>query len=209
MGRLARSVRLAAWNVERDEGLMEAYLEAAVKRMFYTDPRENHSKAVSRLAAQIAMQAGLSEAEIDEIRLAGVLHDVGKLGIPDNILYKPGRLTPEEFEVIKSHAAWGAKIVEPLKVTAIKRIVRHHHERYDGKGYPDHLKGEEIPLGARIVAVAECFHNMVSILHYKSARTYEEALAELCRCSGTQFDPKVVMAFLDWLEIHGDPREQQ
>jgi len=170
---------------------------------------EGHSQRVSRLAGQIAMQMRLSEAEIEEIRLAGALHDVGKLGIPDNILYKPGRLTPEEFEVIKSHAAWGAKILEPLKVTAIKRIVRHHHERYDGKGYPDHLKGEEIPLGARIVAVAESFHNMVSHLRYRSARTCEEALAELCRCSGTQFDPKVVMAFLDWLETHGDPREQQ
>ena len=110
---------------------------------------------------------------------------------------------------MKTHAACGEKMLEPLRVIAIECIVRYHHERYDGRGYPDHLMGEEIPLGARIVAVAECFHDMVSDHPYRSARTFEDALAELRRCSGTQFDPKVVTAFLDWLEIHGDPRRQQ
>jgi len=110
---------------------------------------------------------------------------------------------------MKRHAVWGAKILEPLKQTGIERIVRHHHERYDGRGYPDHLMGEEIPLGARIVAVAEAFDNMVSDVPYRRARTVEDAVAELRRCSGTQFDPKVATAFLDWLEIHGDPRKQQ
>jgi putative nucleotidyltransferase with HDIG domain len=168
-----------------------------------------HSQAVSWLAMQIARRVGLSQGEIEEIRLAGLLHDIGKLQVPLHILDKPESLTAEEFETMKSHAAMGERMLEPFQVKGVGRIVGHHHERYDGKGYPDGLAGGEIPLGARIVAVAECFHEMVSELPYKSARTFEGALAELRRCSATQFDPEVVKAFLDWLQIYGDPREQQ
>jgi HD-GYP domain-containing protein (c-di-GMP phosphodiesterase class II) len=153
------------------------------------------------------MQTGLPRAETEEIRLAGLVHDVGKLHVPEHLLQKPTLLTAEEFEIVKSHAAWGGEIVALLAAETMERIVRHHHERLDGKGYPDGLAGERIPLGARIVAVAECIHNMLSDLRYKTARTFEDALAELRRCSGTQFDPEVVTAFLDWLEFHGDPRE--
>jgi response regulator RpfG family c-di-GMP phosphodiesterase len=110
---------------------------------------------------------------------------------------------------MKSHAAWGEKMLEPFAMQKVGRIVRHHHERYDGKGYPDGLAGDAIPLGARIVAVAESFDDMVSDLPYKSARPFEDALTELRRCSGTQFDPKVVVTFLDWLQTSSDPREQQ
>ena len=177
------------------------------------DPHpQGHPQRVSRLAAQIAMQMRLPEAEIEEIRQAGSLHDIGMIGIPHNILYKPDRLTPEEVEIIKTHSVKGQKILEPLQLEAMQRIrhmVRHHHESFDGQGYPDKLKGEQIPLGARIIAVAEAFDAMVSDRVYSKARTVEEALAELRRCSGTQFDPRVVTAFLDWLEIHGGPREQQ
>jgi HD-GYP domain-containing protein (c-di-GMP phosphodiesterase class II) len=126
-----------------------------------------------------------------------------------HVLNKPALLTAEEFETMKSHAAWGEKMLRPLGLTNIGRVVRHHHERYDGRGYPDGLGGKGIPLGARIVAVAECFEDMVSDLPYKSARTFEDALDELRRCSGTQFDPQVVMAFLDWLEALSDPCEQE
>ena len=168
-----------------------------------------HSQAVSWLAMQIARRVGLSQGEIEEIRLPGLLHDIGKLHVPLHILDKPESLTAEEFETMKSHAALGEKMLEPFQVKGIGRIVGHHHERYDGKGYPDGLAGDRIPLGARIVAVAECFHKMVSELPYTSARTFEGALAELRRCSGTQFDPRIVKAFLDWLQICGDPREQQ
>jgi putative two-component system response regulator len=170
---------------------------------------KGHSQAVSWLAIQIATHMGLSQAEIEEIRLGGLLHDFGKAHVPSHVLNKSALLTAEEFEVMKSHAAKGEEMLEPLKMKAIGRMVRHHHERYDGKGYPDGLAGDKIPLGARIVAVAECFEDMVSDLPYKSARTFEDALAELHSCSGTQFDPKVVVAFLNWLEVHGDPREQQ
>ena len=161
---------------------------------------QGHSQKVSKLAAQIAMQAGLSEAEIEEIRLAGIVHDIGKFHVPEYVLHKPTLLTAEEYEIVKSHAAWGAKILEPLKVKAIERIVRHHHEAFDGQGYPDSLKGEQIPLGARIIAVADAFDAMVSARAYRKARSVEEALAELRRCRGTQFDPLVVDAFLRSIE---------
>jgi diguanylate cyclase (GGDEF)-like protein/putative nucleotidyltransferase with HDIG domain len=163
----------------------------------------DHSKVVSRLAAQIAMQAGLSEAEIEEIRLAGIVHDVGKIHVPDSVFYKPTLLSAQEYEIVKSHAAWGAKIVEPLKLIAIERIVRHHHESFDGQGYPDCLRGEQIPLGARIIAVADAFQAMVTARSYRAGRSAEEALAELRRCRGTQFDPFVVDAFLRSIQSLG------
>jgi len=163
-----------------------------------------HSEEVSWWAGKIARQVGLSEEEIEDIELAAIVHDIGKIHVPEDVLHKPSLLTAEEFEKIKSHAAWGAKILETLKQKSIARIVRHHHERYDGQGYPDHLMGEEIPLGARIVAVAESFHCMVRGSSYRCPRTVAEALAELRNCSGTQLDPRVVTALRDWLEIHGD-----
>jgi putative nucleotidyltransferase with HDIG domain len=167
----------------------------------------DHSQAVSTLATRIAIEAGLSQAEIEEIRLAGLVHDIGKLSVPEHVLKKPSLLTAEEFEIMKSHPACGAQMLEPLQVKAIARIVRHHHERYDGKGYPEGLAGDSIPLGARIVAVAECFHNMLSDLRYKNPRSFQDALAELRRCSGTQFDPQVVTGLLEWIQIHAHPSD--
>ncbi len=169
----------------------------------------NHGQVVSRLAGQIARQLGMPDAEIKEIRRAGILHDIGKIGIPDIILYKPARLTAEEFAIMKTHSVKGEKILEPLRVEAMQRIchmVRQHHEMFDGRGYPDKLQGDQILLGARILAVADCFDTMVSERAYKPARSYEEALVELRRCSATQFDPTLVEAFLESLRIYGDPR---
>jgi putative nucleotidyltransferase with HDIG domain len=157
---------------------------------------KGHSQEVSTLATQIAIQTRSSEAEVGAIRLAGIVHDIGKIGVPESVLNKPTLLTAEEYKIMKSHAALGAKILEPLKVIAIERIVRHHHEAFDGQGYPDNLKGEQIPFGARIIAVADAFLVMISDRAYKKALTVEEALAELHRCRGTQFDPTVVDAFL-------------
>jgi diguanylate cyclase (GGDEF)-like protein/putative nucleotidyltransferase with HDIG domain len=168
-----------------------------------------HSQVVSRLAARIAIQAGLSVAEVEETRLAGLVHDIGKIHVPESVCNKPDQLTTEEFEMMSRHSAWGAKMLEPLNVKTIESIVRHHHERFDGKGYPDRLAADKIPLGARIVAVAESFHSMLSDLPYKSARSFEDALAELRRCSGMQFDPKIVMAFLDWIQSYASSPERQ
>jgi diguanylate cyclase (GGDEF)-like protein/putative nucleotidyltransferase with HDIG domain len=165
-----------------------------------------HSQEVSRLAARIAIEAGLSQAEIEDIRLAGIVHDIGKIHVPEYVLHKPTLLTAEEFEKMKSHAAWGAKILEPLKVIPIERIVRYHHEALDGQGYPEGLKGDQIPLGARIITVADAYQAMVSGRPYRKARSVAEALAELHRCRGKQFDPLVVDALVKSIE---SSREQQ
>jgi len=172
---------------------------------------QGHSQAVSRLAAQLAGQAGLGEAEVEEVRLAGILHDIGKIGIPEGVLNKPARLTYLEYETMKTHAALGDKILEPLKVKAIERIrrmVRHHHEFYDGKGYPDGLRGTDIPLGARILSVADSFDTMVTPRAYKRGRSVEEAVEELRRCSDTQFDRELVATFVSSLALVGDPRKR-
>jgi putative nucleotidyltransferase with HDIG domain len=167
-----------------------------------------HFQGVSRLASQIATQLGLSDAEVEEIRVAGVVHDIGKAHIPEQLRLKADVLTADEFEIMKGHAAWGARMLEPLNEEGIEEIVRHHHERFDGNGYPDHLKGDEIPLGARIMSVAECFDCMVSEQAYKSSRSFEDAVAEVLRCSGTQFDPDVVSAFLGQIRREDDFRRQ-
>jgi HD-GYP domain-containing protein (c-di-GMP phosphodiesterase class II) len=167
-----------------------------------------HCANVSRLAARTAVQMGLSEDAIEEIRLAGLVHDIGKLTVPLDVVTKPAPLTPEELAVMREHAVSGSQILEPLNVKGINRIVLHHHERYDGTGYPGHLKGDDIPLGARIMALAEAFDVMANDQRYKSARTFEDAVAELRSGSGTQFDPNVVTAFLDWHKIHGDLSKQ-
>jgi putative nucleotidyltransferase with HDIG domain len=166
----------------------------------------DHGQAVSRWAVLIARQLGMSPEDIEEVRLAGVLHDIGKVGIPIDVLSKPTRLTPEEYDLIKNHSVLGERILEPLKLGSIKRIsrmVRHHHESFDGNGYPDGLKGEGIPLGARILAVADSFDSMVSDRAYKKGRPYNDAIVELHRCCGTQFDPHLVDSFL---RAHGDPK---
>jgi diguanylate cyclase (GGDEF)-like protein len=172
---------------------------------------QGHSQAVARLAAQIGRQLDLPSNEIEEIRLGGILHDVGKIGVPESVLNKPARLTVEEFDLMKSHTLMGEKIVGPLKVKAIERIrgmVRNHHEMVNGAGYPDRLSGDNIPLGARIITVADCFDTMVSERAYKRGRSLEEAVAELRRCSGTQFDSRIVEAFIQSLEMFGDPRRR-
>ncbi|MGA2264466.1 MAG: HD-GYP domain-containing protein [Acidobacteriota bacterium] len=164
---------------------------------------QGHSQSVSRLAAQISQQLGLSKDELEEIRLAGILHDIGKIGVPKSVLNKPSCLTPEEYELMKSHTTLGERILAPLKGKGIERIrkmVRSHHERLDGKGYPDGLRGEEIPLGVRILTVANAFDSMISDLPYRPPRTFSEARDELARHSGTQFDPEVVRVFLSILE---------
>jgi diguanylate cyclase (GGDEF)-like protein/putative nucleotidyltransferase with HDIG domain len=191
----------------KGKGDAPSLLDTVTALAFAIDAKDHytqgHSQSVSRIAAQIARQMGLSDPLIEEVRLGGILHDIGKIGVPESVLNKPTRLTVEEFELMKSHAVLGAKILEPLRVKAIERIrgmVRHHHEMVDGSGYPDRLKGEKIPLGARIITVADCFDTMVSERAYKPGRSIEEALEELRRCRGTQFDPDIVDAFARSLE---------
>jgi diguanylate cyclase (GGDEF)-like protein/putative nucleotidyltransferase with HDIG domain len=155
-----------------------------------------HSETVGRYAELMARQLGFSEERRGRVRLAGLLHDIGKVGIPDSILRKPAKLTNEEFEMIKRHPELGAQILEHPSLADVREWVSAHHERPDGHGYPLGLSGEAISLEARILAVADAYEAMTSDRSYRSAMDHLAAGAELERCAGTQFDPHVVGALL-------------
>jgi len=159
---------------------------------------QGHSQKVSAYAVMIAQTLEMEQSEIEEIRLAGLLHDIGKVGIPEAILNKSGPLDAAEWETMKSHTELGAKILEPLEaMNRIRLMVRHHHEFYDGTGYPDRLEGEQIPHGARLIAIADAYDTITSARTYKKARTPEDAFGELERCAANQFDPELVRLFIE------------
>jgi diguanylate cyclase (GGDEF)-like protein/putative nucleotidyltransferase with HDIG domain len=160
----------------------------------------SHCQTVSQLCVLIATELGLSPALIGQMRLAGLLHDVGKIGIPDAILTKPAALTDAEYEQMKRHSTLGAEIVAAAGLSTEARWIRHHHERYDGSGYPDRLAGKTIPLQSRIILTADAFEAMTSDRPYRDAPGREFAIAELKRHAGTQFDPTIVHAFCRALE---------
>ena len=156
----------------------------------------SHSADVSRMAELVARRLDVAEDQLEPIRHAAELHDVGKVGIPDAILSKPGPLDAEEWAFMRRHTIIGERIVAGAPALAqVGRLVRSSHERWDGTGYPDQLAGEEIPIGSRIIAVCDAFDAMLSERPYKAGRSTSAALAELRRCAGTQFDPAVVEAF--------------
>jgi len=155
-----------------------------------------HSKNVMEYSVAIAQELKLSKDEIETIRFAGLLHDIGKIGISEVILQKKGSLSDEEFDVISSHPKLGMAIMDEVDfLKKIAPLTYHHHEKFDGTGYPDHLKGDDIPLGARILTLADSFDVMTTSRVYKIALSFEDAMSEIEKCSGTQFDPKVVDAF--------------
>ena len=164
-----------------------------------------HSERVQRYAAKIGKQLGLPSDALDILQRFTALHDLGKIGVKEEILLKPGKLTPEEFDVIKTHPEVGYKILLPLKLpTEALELVRHHHERLDGQGYPHGLAGEQIPRLVAIVSVADAFDAMTGHRPYRqSPMTFAQAAQELRRCSGTQFHPNVVEALLDVLRHEG------
>jgi len=160
-----------------------------------------HSERVTEYALKIGTELGLSTEDMERLRLAGLLHDIGKVGTCDDVLDKPGKLTEEEFALVKIHPKRAEEMLAPIKqFKDIIPIIKGHHERIDGKGYPDGLKGEEIPLLARILCVADSFDSMTADRPYRLAPGRKFAIKELQRCSGTQFDPQVVSAFLRVLE---------
>ncbi|WP_025025633.1 HD-GYP domain-containing protein [Caldalkalibacillus mannanilyticus] len=163
---------------------------------------QKHSETVSQYSGALAAKLGMDDLEINRVSIAGLLHDVGKIGVPDHILNKPGKLTDNEFEVVKLHPSLGKNILEHVSgMNEILDYVEYHQERYDGKGYPKGLKGDEIPLGARVVAVADAFHAMTSSRPYrKTPLSIEEAIAEIKHHSGTQFDPIVAELFVKMIE---------
>jgi len=160
-----------------------------------------HSERVTEYALIIGKAMGMDERELEDLRIAGLLHDIGKIGIYDALLEKPGRLTDEEFEVVKAHPEESARLLSSIRqLRHIIPWIRHHHERWDGKGYPEGLKGEDIPIHSRILAVADTFDSMTADRPYRRTPGREKAIEELKRCSGTQFDPKVVEVFVRELE---------
>jgi diguanylate cyclase (GGDEF)-like protein/putative nucleotidyltransferase with HDIG domain len=160
----------------------------------------SHSARVAELAARLAARLGLDQEQIELSRLAGSLHDLGKLAIPEEILRKPGPLTGPERLVLERHPQIGFRMLDSLGIDPVAKWILHHHERWDGTGYPDRLPGPEIPLGARIIFVVDAFDAMTSDRVYRGRLTQEHALAELQRCAGTQFDPNVVAALGEELE---------
>lgn len=161
------------------------------------DPYTNgHSKRVTDISEVLAAEAGLGLKMVEKIRLAGTLHDIGKIGVSENILNKNGKLTDEEFDIIKTHPARGEKIVEPfVRDDEIRAIIRHHHERYSGGGYPDGISGDDIHIGARIMGVADAYDAMTSDRSYRKAMTPDKAKSQLLANRGSQFDPEIVDLF--------------
>lgn len=156
-----------------------------------------HSQGVHDVAMKIGVSYGLSDKELFELSSAATLHDIGKVHISNDIINKPGKLTNEEYEIIKQHPVLSDEMLQGFSsFDSIRDGVRYHHERYDGKGYPDGLAGDEIPLNAKIIAVADTYDAITSTRSYRKGQSYEVAAAEICRVSGTQLDPKVVEAFL-------------
>jgi putative nucleotidyltransferase with HDIG domain len=157
-----------------------------------------HSARVSHYAVKTAVQLGYTGDRLEQIRLGGELHDIGKIGTREDLLNKPGPLTPQEFQQIKEHAPLGERILAPFlsESPSVLRIVRSHHERLDGAGFPDGLSGGTIPHEARIVAVVDAFDAMTTNRAYRPSRTPADAVGELRRCAGTHFDTDVVEAFL-------------
>jgi len=195
---------------EGPQALPQAVLDTVTSLAFAIDAKDHytqgHSQKVSAYAALIAEAMNMSDAEVEEIRLGAVLHDIGKVGIPEQILNKSGPLNPEEWELMKSHVVFGAKILEPLTPLArIREMVLHHHEFFDGSGYPHSLTGEQIPLGARIVAVADAYDTITSDRTYKKGRAAAEALAELERCANAQFDKRIVEIFVQAMRQQPNP----
>lgn len=161
-----------------------------------------HSARVANYVRAAAVQLGLSDEESERIVLAASLHDIGKIGVPDHVLLKPGKLEDEEFGWIKKHPEWSwmaLRNVDGFHYASL--LVLHHHERLDGGGYPGGLEGAEIPLGSRLITVADSYDALTTNRPYRTARSRFEAVQELLRCAGTQFDPQVVNAFCASLEI--------
>ena len=200
---VAATTAIAIENVRLHRTVLNAY-KSTIKALAATidakDPHtRGHSQRVTEYALMGAAALSLPPEELEVLEYAGILHDMGKIGIAESILTNPGPLAPEEWEIMRRHPRIGANILEEIPfLEKARRLVLHHHERYDGNGYPDGLKREDIPLGARLLAVADAYEAMTSPRPYRERPlTHKEALEELERNMGTQFDPEVATVFVD------------
>lgn len=184
--------------------LEKAYMESIETLRFTVEAKDTytrgHSDRVSEYSVLLGKKLGLSEEDINTLRIGGLFHDIGKIGVPDSILLKESKLTDNEYSEIKNHPSIGAHILSNATIFQdVLPIVKHHHERYDGNGYPGKLKGEEIPYLARIAAIADAFDAMTSKRTYRNSLGLDIVKSEFEKCKGTQFDPKCADAFLDIL----------
>jgi two-component system cell cycle response regulator len=183
-------------------------LEVLARMMELSDPATSeHSRDIAELVPRVGSVLGVTGEESQELELAARFHDIGKVAVPEEVLRKPGPLDTHEWELMACHVEWGAELLRHLpECASIARIVRHHHERYDGGGYPDGLKGEEIPLASRIITVCDAYGAMVSNRPYRRALPHARALAELRDGAGEQFDPDAVAAVLSLAgDVASDP----
>jgi putative nucleotidyltransferase with HDIG domain len=194
---LSGQAAAAIENARLYEKLEQSYLSTIVtlssiaeSKDFYTD---KHMKDIAEYSVDIARKLRLPEADVENIRMSALLHDLGKVTVPDDILKKPGRLSEEEMEIIRKHPVHGARMIESIEpMKDAREIIRHHHEYYDGSGYPDGLKGADIPLGARIIGVADAFDAMTTNRPYRKALPMDKVIKELRDFAGIQFDPDIV-----------------
>lgn len=199
------NARLHEAESQKAKELEQAYIEMVLALSRAMDARDaytaDHSERLAGWADAVARSLGCSDQEIQDVRWGALLHDIGKIGVPDRILRKPAQLTVEEWMAMRLHPVIGERILMPAaRLQGVAKIVRYHQERWDGTGYPEHLAGKAIPLGARILAVVDAYGAIIDARPYKPARTHEEAVVELRRCAGTQFDPAIVETFCRILE---------
>ncbi len=194
----------------RNQALFVNILQVMAKVLEAKDPYTKfHSEKVAKYARQIAKHAGYNQRQLELIQMAGILHDFGKIGIKESVLNKAGGLTNFEYEAVKRHPLIASAILEPIEeLRVIIRDIRHHHERWDGEGYPDGIKGDRIPMGARILCIADSYDAMTSSRSYHDPMNEQEARKELLRCRATQFDPDLVDAFLEILLENRSRRER-
>ena len=194
---------------EKNEKLENAYLESIQTLRYTVEAKDSytrgHSDRVADFSVLIGKHLGLSEEELKIIRIGGLFHDIGKIGVPDSILLKQDKLTDQEYSEIKNHPSIGKHILSNASTFHdIIPIVYHHHEKFDGTGYPEQLSGNKIPLFARIAAIADTFDAMTTKRSYRNALPLETVRAEIEKCSGTQFDPELTKVFLNILDYHYD-----
>jgi putative two-component system response regulator len=188
-------------------GTIRALADALDAKCDYTS---GHSLRVSRYAITIGKQIGFADEELRDLEIAGILHDIGKIGVPESILWKPARLDPDEIKIMSAHPVRSAQMIEDIPLLKRSRLwVLHHHEYLDGSGYPDHLQGDAIPIGARIILVADAYDAMTSDRPYRKSIGYEKAASELRKYSGKQFDPELVKALLTMVGENGEKLTSQ